>query len=109
MTRLWIVSDLPPGVDEAGMKEPLVHIPDADIAVVAGDVTDDPALAMGWLAAVIGPQMPVVAVLGNHEFWGGAVPSVRAEARRAAIEARVHLLDDSAATIAGVHFVGGTL
>ena len=109
MTRLWILSDLHLGANETSTAEPLMDIPDADVAVVAGDVTDDPGLAMRWLAAVIGPRMPVVAVLGNHEFWGGAVPSVRAAARRVADKVGVHLLDDSVVTVAGVRFVGGAL
>ena len=41
---------------------------EADLAIVAGDVCDDPGRALDWL----GRQMtvPVVFVPGNHEFYG---------------------------------------
>lgn len=109
MTRLWVLSDLHLSAREIRSPRPLARVPATDVAVVAGDVCDEAEPALRWLAATIGVHMPVVAVLGNHEFWGGAVPTVRAEARRIAGEVGVHLLDDSAVTVAGVRFVGGTL
>lgn len=109
VTRLWTVSDLHLQAGVMQSPKPLTRVPAADVAVVAGDVFENAELSLRWLAGVIGLHMPVIAVLGNHEFWGGAMPTVRARARRVADEVGVHLLDDSSSTVAGVRFVGGTL
>ena len=41
MTRLWILSDLHLSARETRSPGPLLRVPAADLAVVAGDVTDD--------------------------------------------------------------------
>ena len=46
------------------------HIPDADVAVIAGDVCASLTASVAWAAQTIGDRMPVVMVAGNHEFYG---------------------------------------
>ena len=52
---------------------------------------------------------PAVFVLGNHEFWGREVARERRVAWRAVERHSVVLLDDGAADVAGLRFVGGTM
>ena len=61
--RIWILSDLHIGPD--GME---LEIPEADVCVCAGDVTDPVLGSMRWLSQCIGYHMPVIFVAGNHEF-----------------------------------------
>jgi hypothetical protein len=104
--RLWIFSDLhleaQPGID--------LPIPDADVAVVAGDVSKPMWKSVEWLADNIAPHMPVVFVPGNHEFYGGSVAGCikRGMSAAAAVDG-VHLLYDADVWIGDVRFVGATL
>jgi Icc-related predicted phosphoesterase len=84
-------------------------IPEADVAIVAGDVCDDLAKSLRWMASVLRPRMRVVTVLGNHEFYGYDLPSASRESARMAEDLGIDLLDDRASEIDGVRFVGGTL
>ena len=89
-------------------------IPDADICVVPGDfIEGDPADAVSLLDDLIGVVMPVIYVLGNHEYYhpGRDMLVNRELAQRAAArtEGRVRVLDDSAVDIGGVRFIGSTL
>ena len=106
--KLWIISDLHL---EFGLFPFWPTLPDADVCVAAGDIHNPGARAIEWLAETIAPRMPVVFVLGNHEFYGGGtyreviVDSLLAARRHP----RVHLLDDGAVVIDGVRFFGTTL
>ncbi len=108
--KLWILSDLHLTLRAAASAEiDPTAMPEADVAVVAGDVTEDAELAITFLGRTIGPRMPVVATLGNHEFFGRDHSAARAAAARAAARSGVRLLDDDQTEIAGVRFLGGTL
>lgn len=78
---------------------------DADIVVVAGDV-GRPKMAIEWLAAI--PKR-VLFVAGNHEFYGGAIDTTRAELKQLARGTRVQVLDDDETILDGVRFLGSTL
>ena len=101
--RIWILSDLHIGAD--GME---LEIPEADVCVCAGDVTDPVLGSMRWLSQCIGYHMPVIFVAGNHEFYGDSVAHGRAMAHAHPVDG-VHLLDDSSVVLDGVRFVGATL
>jgi len=105
--RIWVFSDLHRDLSGAPWTPP--RIPDADIAVVAGDVGQGLARTVLWLAETVRPAMPVVVVSGNHEFYGSAVDEERSLGRRAAERHGVTLLDDATVEIGGVAFSGGTL
>ena len=105
--RIWTFSDLHRDLSRAPWAP--AHIPDADVAVVAGDVGQGLADTVLWLGQTIRPLMPVLVVAGNHEFYGSAVDEERALGRRAAERHGVTLLDDDTVEIGGVAFSGGTL
>lgn len=104
--KIWVLSDLH---YELQQHLPLT-IPEADVAVLAGDISRPLEVAVEWCAMELAWRMPVVLVPGNHEFYkdsvaGGLERGLRAAARHPA----VHLLHDASVAIDGVRFVGGTL
>lgn len=104
--RIWPISDLhlQPGEEWSADQ-----LPDADVAVVAGDVTEGLVTAVEWLARHIRPSMPIVFVPGNHEFYGSLFHHALAMGKEAAARADIHLLDGDAVVIGDVRFVGATL
>jgi Icc-related predicted phosphoesterase len=77
----------------------------ADALVICGDFTDyglaDEARVLAReLTAVV--KIPVIAVLGNHDFESGQ----EADVRQILIDAGVHVLDGEATEVQGVGFAG---
>lgn len=78
---------------------------DADVLAICGDLTDHgraeeaEALARVLTQAV---HIPIVAVLGNHDFESGQ----EARLREIFVSAGVHMLDGDAVEIQGVGFAG---
>lgn len=82
----------------------------ADFAVLAGDTyTKNRCLpaSMGDAREAFG--CPVVAVLGNHEHYGGKVEATIRKMRPAAERLGVELLENQETVIAGVRVLGCTL
>ena len=77
----------------------------SDVLVICGDLTDHGRVdeAQG-LARLITQQarVPIVAVLGNHDYESGQVAALSDTMR----EAGVHVLDGDSMTIAGIGFAG---
>ncbi|WP_419953461.1 metallophosphoesterase [Methylobacterium sp.] len=105
--KIWIFSDTHRDISRRPWTP--VAIPDADVAVVAGDIGHGLADSVSWLASAIRPFMPVVFVPGNHEFYGGIVSEERELGRRAAELQDIVLLDDRTVTLGGCTFSGATL
>lgn len=105
--RIAAVSDVHYAKTSQGLLQPLFAeiTGDADILVLPGDLTDyglpDEArvLARDLTAAL---KIPVVAVLGNHDFEAGEAGTVR----DILIDAGVHMLDGDSVEIQGVGFAG---
>lgn len=76
----------------------------ADIIVIAGDLTDtgDEHEAEILAESLRGCHIPVVAVLGNHDYEKGKQKEIRAILQKAGM----HLLDGEAVVIKGVGFAG---
>ncbi|RVN92806.1 metallophosphoesterase [Sinorhizobium meliloti] len=105
--RIWIVSDLHLEF-QWPFEEPR---PDnVDALVCAGDVmTKGVVPSIKWLAK-FAPDIPVVFVAGNHEFYDSCLQSDILEARKAAKDhPRLHFLENDAVEIGDVRFIGGTL
>ena len=72
MIRVAACGDVHFGLDSAGILRPhLEHLPErADVFLLAGDLTrhGDPAEAAVLAAELDGLPVPVVAVLGNHDY-----------------------------------------
>jgi len=112
--RIWLFSDL--HLRDAGADPRFVipSIPDADVCICAGDViAGDPDAGVWWLDRHIADHMPVVFVMGNHEFYSrtDSMERLRTLAGRAAVRTghRVSVLDDMSLTIGGYKILGSTL
>ncbi len=108
MTRLWILSDLHLETSPYPQSYHPTR-PDFDVLVAAGDVFEgDPAQALRIVSQLAGGR-PAVFVMGNHEYWNGAVPADLEPARAEAARLGVTLLEGNEAEIGGLRFLGGTL
>lgn len=104
--RVQVVSDL--HVDVADTRR-LRLAPGADLVVVAGDTRAGATAAFAHLRRHIPVPMPIVTVLGNHEFCGNSIDVELERAREAATRHGIALLEDGATVIGGVRFLGATL
>jgi Icc-related predicted phosphoesterase len=104
--RIWPISDLHVGKAEGW---PAGQIPQADVALVAGDICEGVVSAIDWLALHIRPHMPVIFTPGNHEFYGTLHDHALQRGKQAATFADIKLLDGDAVTIGDVRFIGATL
>ena len=106
--RLAAVGDLHYGKASRGMLQPvfaaLTRL-EADILILCGDLTDyGLAEEAGELARELGAgiKIPMVGVLGNHDYEAGAA----ADVTRLLTEAGVRLLDGETVEINGIGFAG---
>ncbi len=104
--KLWILSDLHL---EHQTIDPF-DIPNADVAVLAGDIHRPVTRSIRWLSEHIGQHMPVIFVPGNHEFYHRGITTSIADGFKETIKfPSVHLLHDTPVIIDGVRFIGATL
>lgn len=105
--KLWILSDLHL---EFGGSFNALRVPDADVRVVAGDLLTGCSNSVRWLDKMVAPDMPVVFVVGNHEFYGHSVMEGLEWGRVHAAECpRVNFLENDAVMVGGVRFLGCSL
>jgi Icc-related predicted phosphoesterase len=76
----------------------------ADVLLLCGDLTDYglPEEARKLDAELSGVRIPILAVLGNHDYESGQADAVK----EILSEAKVHVLDGDAVEIEGVGFAG---
>ena len=105
--RIAAVSDLHYGKDSMGVREGLfARASDAaDVLLLCGDLTDyghpeEAELLCHDLSSHV--EIPMLAVLGNHDFESGEDQAVR----RVVEEAGVTVLDGESAEVGGVGFAG---
>ena len=101
MTRILIASDLHLEVSDMALDAD-----DADIVVLAGDIHNG-AAGIEWAKDSF--EQPVIYVAGNHEFYDGEIGAVTRALYKAAEGSNVTVLNDEAATIAGIRFLGAVL
>ena len=105
--RIAATADLHFGKSSTGVLQPLLSqiTTDADVLVLAGDITDygttDEARNFAKDLAVA-VRIPIVAVLGNHDFEAGA----EREIQQILVDHGVHLLDGDTFEVQGVGFAG---
>ena len=107
MRRVWLMSDLHRDVRPPGWRP--ARIPDADLAIIAGDVGEGLVRSVAWVAETIRPHMEAVLVAGNHEFHGSSWGEEILAGRQAAAEAGVHLLENDTVEVQGMLVSGATL
>jgi Icc-related predicted phosphoesterase len=105
--RIATIADVHYAKTSQGMLQPLFAQIDerADILVIAGDLTDYGLAEEAKLLArdlTTSVTIPVVAVLGNHDYESGE----QDEVRRILVDAGLHMLDGDSVEIQGVGFAG---
>ncbi len=100
--RLHVLSDL--HLEHARFTPPEL---DADVVVLAGDIAPGTA-GIEWTRRQLDGR-PVVYVAGNHEFYGHDLPGLTARLKDAARGSQIHVLENDAAVIDGVRFLGCSL
>jgi predicted phosphodiesterase len=103
--RFQLFSDL--HVDVARHKS-IVMAEGIDAVVVPGDVCEGAINAFRVLREIVPIEIPIALTLGNHEFYGRFHPQELEEARKAAPDFRVSLLENDCVSICGVRFAGAT-
>lgn len=105
--RILILSDL--HIEFASFTPP--KFLDYDVVVLAGDIHNPGHKALFWARreSVFGPDVPIVYVAGNHEFYGTAMDTEIEEITAAAKKLNVHFLNADEVIIGGVRFLGATL
>jgi Icc-related predicted phosphoesterase len=105
--RIAAMSDVHYAKTSQGLLQPVfTQVAErADVLVLAGDLTDyglaeEARVLARDLTAIV--KIPVVAVLGNHDYESGEAAEVRA----VLVDAGVHMLDGDAVEIQGVGFAG---
>ncbi len=104
--RLQIFSDLPTDVSAPPRIE-VTH--EVDAVIAAGDTYEGAESAFQALRQIVPMQIPIVATLGNHEFYGRDLREEIAHARAAAPLYGIHLLENDTVIFNGVRFVGASL
>jgi Icc-related predicted phosphoesterase len=104
--RLQVYSDL--HVDVVRRQVPPLPR-DTDVVVVAGDTCQGVAEGFALLREAIPPNVAVVAVAGNHEFYGSSWLDEIDAGRRHAAGLGITFLENEEAVVAGIRVVGATL
>ncbi len=109
--RVQIFSDL--HVDVFPIK-PITIVPDVDLVIVAGDTCEGVLRAFEHLRRLVPMDIPIVMVMGNHEYYRRFVPDELALARSQAPNFNIRLIENDSVTLGvggnhGVRFVGATL
>jgi Icc-related predicted phosphoesterase len=104
--RVQIFSDLHADVVQ---PRPISVAQDIDAVVVAGDVCEGAERGFAWLRRIIPMQVPIVSVLGNHEFYRRCWGDELAHARAVAPLYSIHLLEDDTVVLGNVRFIGASL
>ena len=81
----------------------------AEAVVVAGDTCEGVEKAFAYLRAAFPRPMPILTVLGNTAFHGRVLIEERQRAKELAPRYGITLLENNAAFLGGVRFVGGTM
>jgi Icc-related predicted phosphoesterase len=107
--KIWHISDLHFTEEEVRSGLMLGETPEADVAVVLGDISDHVEANIDWCAENILPHMPVIYVPGNHDLYQRCINQCTDELRRHAAMKGVCYLDMDTVALEGVRFVGGLL
>ena len=100
--KILILSDLHIEFDDYKIEYSTI-----DLVILAGDIhTKDHGLK--WALNNI-KNIPVIYILGNHEFYGKAYPKLIHSLKESAKNSNVHILEKDVLSIDGVNFLGCTL
>lgn len=79
---------------------------DADVVVLAGDIHSKHH-GIQWAKEFF--ELPVIYILGNHEYYGFNIQSINRKLKEQSKNSNVHVLINESIEIDGVKFIGSTL
>jgi predicted phosphodiesterase len=100
--KIQILSDLH---QEFGQKDFIYN--KADLIIIAGDL-DVRTRGIEWLLNTI-TSIPIIYILGNHEYYGGSYPATLLKIKQKALGTNVHVLENECVDIDGIRFHGATM
>jgi predicted phosphodiesterase len=80
-----------------------------DLAIVAGDTCEGTLRTFQHLRRIVPMHIPIIMVLGNHEYYRRFVPIELELARSRSAAFNIHLLENDTVVLGGVRFAGATL
>jgi Icc-related predicted phosphoesterase len=104
--KIQIFSDL--HVDVLPIK-PITIAEDADLVIVAGDTCEGSLKAFEHLRRLVPTAIPILMVLGNHEYYRRFAPDELALARAQAAAFNITVLENETIVHGDIRFVGATL
>jgi Icc-related predicted phosphoesterase len=104
--KIQIFSDL--HLDVHPIK-PITITAGVDLVIVAGDTCEGVLPAFEHLRRIVPMDIPIVMVLGNHEYYRRFIPVELALARSQAPSFNIHVLENDTIALGGIRFVGATL
>jgi Icc-related predicted phosphoesterase len=105
--RIQIFSDL--HLDVYPIK-PITIMAGVDLVIVAGDTCEGVLPAFEHLRRIVTMDIPVVMVLGNHEYYRRFIPDELALARSLASAFNIHVLEQDTVVLGGgIRCVGASL
>jgi Icc-related predicted phosphoesterase len=104
--RLQIFSDLHADV---ARPRPIAVAPEIDAVIVAGDVCEGAEKGFARLRQIVPMQVPIIMVMGNHEYYRRHLASELASPRQAPPLYGVHLLENEVVVLSGVRIIGCSL
>ncbi|KQV39385.1 MULTISPECIES: metallophosphoesterase [unclassified Rhizobium] len=105
--KAWIVSDM--HVNNSELARNGLEIPEADICICAGDVSGIVEMSITFLLRNISPRMPVIMVLGNHEYYGSTIDANLKTAKRMTKGTNITVLENETFFFGNVRIIGATL
>lgn len=105
--KAWIISDM--HVHNAELSRHDLEIPDADICICAGDISGIVEMSMQFLLRNVSPRMPVVTVLGNHDYYGCTIEASLKTAKRMTKGSDVTVLENETFFFGNTRIIGATL
>jgi Icc-related predicted phosphoesterase len=100
--KIQVISDLH---QEFGFMD--ISFEGVDLVILAGDINLG-TKGIKWIKSTI-TAVPVIYVLGNHEYYKGSYPKTLNAIKSWASESNVHVLENKAISIDDVTFHGATL
>ncbi len=104
--KAWIISDM--HVTQADMTAE-IDIPPADVCLCAGDVSEFLEHGLEFLKRRIAPTIPVMLVLGNHDYYGNTIADALTKARERSDGHNIHILENDTLAIDQIRIIGATL
>lgn len=100
--KLHVLSDL--HIEFGNFEIPVTS---ADAVILAGDIHVG-TKGIEWATEAI-KRKNVIYIIGNHEYYRGALPRVTDKIKSISEESNIHVLENDAITIGNVKFLGCTL